>query len=90
MTVVGEINTPPLPLGYTWLQTGGPAVTLDNNAFARPTFTAPTVAAASPAVTLTFSLVVTNGFSCRANSTDCSMSQPSSVQSVDEMRTKSG
>jgi hypothetical protein len=61
-TTSSDPNTPSLPLGYTWLQTGGPAVTLDNNAFARPTFTAPTVAAASPAVTLTFSLVVTNGF----------------------------
>jgi LmbE family N-acetylglucosaminyl deacetylase len=43
-------------LQYSWLQTGGPAVTLTGSSTAKPTFTAPT----GPA-TLKFSLMVSNG-----------------------------
>jgi LmbE family N-acetylglucosaminyl deacetylase len=44
------------PLGYAWLQTGGPTVTLTGAATAKPTFTAP-----SGPATLVFSLTVGNG-----------------------------
>jgi LmbE family N-acetylglucosaminyl deacetylase len=43
-------------LQYSWLQTGGPAVTLTGSSTAKPTFTAPI----GPA-TLKFSLMVSNG-----------------------------
>jgi large repetitive protein len=45
-----------LALQYAWIQTGGPAVTLNNSSSAKPSFTAPT----GP-TTLTFTLVVSNG-----------------------------
>ena len=43
------------PLTYRWQQTGGPAVSLSNNAISQPTFTAP----GTPTV-LTFTLTVTD------------------------------
>lgn len=46
------------PLAYTWSQSGGPAVSLNNPTSAHPTFTAP----ASPTM-LTFSLVVNDSWS---------------------------
>ena len=49
-----------LAIKYAWTQTAGPAVALNSNAVATPTFTAPTLAAGAPSVTLTFSLIVTN------------------------------
>ena len=56
-------------MSYTWLQTGGTPVTLNNPAFQKPTFTAPTVAAGAPPQVLTFSLVVSNGFASSGIST---------------------
>lgn len=49
------------PLTYSWVQTGGPTVTLSNAAAARPTFTAP--AGTGTAQNLTFDLVVSDGVS---------------------------
>ena len=62
-------NQPPLPLSFTWLQTGGPAVALSDSGFVRPFFTAPAVAPNSAPVVLTFSLVASNGFASSAIST---------------------
>lgn len=59
-------NSPALPLVYTWLQTDGTAIALQNNGFARPYFTAPAVPAGSLPLVLTFSLVVGNGFTTSA------------------------
>lgn len=42
---------------FQWTQTGGPAVTLNDSTWARPSFTAPTVTVDTP---LTFELVVTH------------------------------
>ena len=47
-------------LTYAWTQTAGAAVTLTGANTAHPTFTAPTVPSGSPAMTLTFSLVVSD------------------------------
>jgi hypothetical protein len=49
-----------LPLTFTWTQTAGPTVALTGGSTARPTFTAPTILAGAPAVTLVFSLMVTD------------------------------
>jgi hypothetical protein len=68
-TASSDPNSPPLPLSYTWLQTDGLGATLNDNATAHPFFTAPSVAAGSPPVKLTFSLVVTNGFTTSPIST---------------------
>ncbi len=46
-------------LGYQWTQTGGIAVTLENNATVAPNFTAPTGLSADEE--LTFSLIVNDG-----------------------------
>ena len=47
-------------LTYAWTKTAGPDVTLSSTSAAQPTFTAPTLGANDAAVTLTFSLVVTD------------------------------
>jgi hypothetical protein len=44
------------------VQSGGPAVALQDSGLAKPYFTAPAVPAGSPSVTLTFQLVASNGF----------------------------
>lgn len=49
------------PLTYAWTQATGAAVTLAGATTAHPTFTAPTVPTGSPALALTFSLVVNDG-----------------------------
>jgi hypothetical protein len=58
-------NTPLRPLTFTWTQVpgppGSPAVTLTNASTANPTFTTPSMFAEDPPLTLTFSLVVSNG-----------------------------
>ncbi|MBZ5555615.1 MAG: hypothetical protein LAO21_23155 [Acidobacteriia bacterium] len=54
-------NTPPLPLTFDWVQVSGPAVTLSSTTAAKPTFTAPIVAAGTPAVQLAFQMSVNNG-----------------------------
>ena len=48
------------PLTYQWRQTGGTTVQLTNAGSATATFNAPAMAAGQPAVTLTFSLTVTD------------------------------
>jgi LmbE family N-acetylglucosaminyl deacetylase len=53
-----------LPLGYAWIQTSGPLVSLSGSSSKTPSFTAPT----GPA-TLKFSLVVSNGTQTSAPST---------------------
>lgn len=62
-------NQPPMPLSFTWLQTGGPTVALSDNGFVKPFFTAPTVPGGAAPVVLTFSLVASNGFASSAVST---------------------
>ena len=47
-------------LTYAWTKTAGPDVTLSSTSAAQPTFTAPTLGANDAAVTLTFSLIVTD------------------------------
>jgi len=50
-----------LPLGYAWVQTAGPAVTLVGDDTATPSFTAPSLADGGPSsVTLTFTLTVSD------------------------------
>jgi hypothetical protein len=62
-------NQPPMPLSYTWLQTGGPTVALSDSGFVQPFFTAPAVAQGATPAVLTFSLVASNGFASSAVST---------------------
>lgn len=64
---------------YTWTQTGGPSVTLNNPLTATPGFTAPTVT--SPTV-LTFSLVVTDdrGASSPASAVQVTVNPPAPNQ----------
>ncbi len=65
-----DTNTPPIPLNYTWLQSGGAALPnppgLQDPGFPKAFFTAPVVTV--PTV-LTFSLAVDNGFTSSAIST---------------------
>jgi hypothetical protein len=62
-TASTDPNSPALPLNYTWLQTAGtPTVTLNDSGLAHPFFTAPSLPAGTSSATLTFSLVVDNGF----------------------------
>jgi hypothetical protein len=68
-TMSSDANQPPLPMSYTWLQTGGPTVALNDSGYGKPYFTAPTVAAGATPVVLTFSLVASNGFASSAVST---------------------
>jgi hypothetical protein len=56
-----DTNNPPLPLSYTWVQSAGPAVALQDAGLVKPFFTAPSVPAGS-SVSLTFQLVTSNGF----------------------------
>ncbi len=68
VTLDGSGSTDPksLALTYAWTQTAGPTVTLSSATAVKPTFTAPTVTAAT---TLTFSLVVSDGTLSSAAST---------------------
>jgi hypothetical protein len=56
----GSSDPSALAIKYAWSQTAGTAVALNSTTVATPTFTAPTLVAGGPSVTLTFSLVVTN------------------------------
>ncbi|MCA8956541.1 MAG: hypothetical protein KDC87_10740 [Planctomycetes bacterium] len=60
VTLDGSGSTDPeaKPLAFTWVQTGGPAVTLSDPTAANPTFTAPESLANTD---LTFELTVTDG-----------------------------
>jgi PKD repeat protein len=60
VTLNGLSSTDPdghLPLTYSWIQTGGPEVTLSGNDSPTPTFTAPAMVAV-----LAFQLIVTDSF----------------------------
>ena len=64
-----DTNSPALPIFYTWTQTGGQALTgqgLQDSGTAHPFFAAPTLAPGAPPLALTFSLVVTNGYTTSA------------------------
>lgn len=66
VTLDGSASSDPdshLPLIYTWSQTDGPVVTLDNASGISPTFTAP-----STPTTLTFRLVVRDSFGLASES----------------------
>jgi hypothetical protein len=54
-SVSSDVNTPPMPLTYSWAQTSGSPVVLSSAAAVTPTFTAPATAG-----TLGFALTVTN------------------------------
>jgi hypothetical protein len=56
-------NVPPLPLSYTWAQTGGPALALQDAGRQKAYFTAPAMKAGSASIPYTFALVVSDGFS---------------------------
>jgi hypothetical protein len=64
VTLDGSASSTPsgAPLTYQWTQTGGPSVTLSSATAPKPTFTAPTVTQAMGPQTLTFDLVVSDGF----------------------------
>jgi hypothetical protein len=64
-----DVNVPPQPLIYTWIQSGGPAVTLLNGNAAKPQFVAPTLVPGSTPVVLSFQLAVCNSFNCGGIST---------------------
>lgn len=64
-----DTNSPPLPLNFTWVQSGGPSVTLSDTGFAKPFFVAPAVPQGSASVVLTFQMVASNGFASSAIST---------------------
>ncbi len=59
-----DVNVPsPLPLTFSWTQTGGPHVDLVNALTARPSFTAPPIDPVTNApITLEFTVDVNNGF----------------------------
>jgi hypothetical protein len=55
-------NSPPLPLiSWTWVQVGGPSVTLSDPTVSNPTFTAPIIATGKPPAFIQFQMTVTNG-----------------------------
>jgi len=56
-----DSNDPPKALTYSWVQTSGPAVTIQNADAAVATFVAPALAAGSANATLRFTLTVSNG-----------------------------
>jgi len=63
VSLTGVASSDPDPgdtLTYAWSQTGGTGVTLSDETAISPSFTAPTLASSDPALTLTFSLVVTD------------------------------
>jgi glucose/arabinose dehydrogenase len=57
LTGLGSTDSDGTVASYAWSQTSGPAVTLSSTTASQPTFTAPSVSAATP---LVFSLVVTD------------------------------
>ncbi len=62
VTLDGSASSDPagMAITYHWSQSAGPAVALSDAAVARPSFTAPLVAAGQPAATLAFSLTVSS------------------------------
>ena len=54
-------------VSYSWLQTGGPSVTLSDSTAVKPTFTSPTIA--STGLALTFDLTVSDGLGLAATDT---------------------
>jgi hypothetical protein len=74
-----DTNDPPLPLTYSWKQTGGTHVVLTAAKTATPTFTAPPAAvpgAASPPITLEFTVAVSNGLASSAAVTTVTVARP--------------
>jgi hypothetical protein len=75
LTAIGnDPNAPPLPLTFTFTQTGGPAVTLSaksvvaTNGAASVTFTAPSLGAGAAPLTLNFTVTASNGTASSAPS----------------------
>jgi hypothetical protein len=54
-------------VSYSWLQTGGPSITLSDSTAVKPTFTSPTIA--STGLALTFDLTVSDGLGLAATDT---------------------
>jgi hypothetical protein len=68
-------------LGYSWVQTGGPLVTLDNALSASPSFTAPDVAPGA-SVALTFELTVDDGTDTSTDTVVVNVSEALSLVTV--------
>ncbi|HET7787855.1 MAG TPA: PKD domain-containing protein, partial [Myxococcales bacterium] len=62
----GSVDPQGAPLTFAWTQSSGAAVALTGAGTSQPAFTAPTVADGSPAVTLVFSLVVSDSLASSA------------------------
>jgi hypothetical protein len=60
-SVSKDTNVPPLPLTFSWQQTGGPLVALTNPLTVKPTFTSPLVPGGGAPITLEFTVTVGNG-----------------------------
>ena len=67
-------------LTYAWAQTAGPAVALDDDESATPSFTAPTLAIGDADVTLTFVLTVDDGFATATDSVTITVTAPLDTQ----------
>jgi Ca2+-binding RTX toxin-like protein len=65
------------PLGYSWVQTGGPAVTLTGADSAQPTFTAP-----SGPASLTFELTVSDGQGTDTDAVTITVAAPAEVPTL--------
>ena len=67
-------------LTYAWAQTAGPAVALDDDESATPSFTAPTLAIGDADVTLIFVLTVDDGFATATDSVTITVTAPLDTQ----------
>ncbi|TRD14193.1 PKD domain-containing protein [Palleronia caenipelagi] len=66
-------------LSYSWVQTGGPAVTLSGNTTATPGFTAPTRAIGEADLALSFELTVDDGFATATDTVQITVTAPGNV-----------
>jgi hypothetical protein len=85
-TASRDTNVPPLPLTFSWTQTGGTHVDLANALTAQPSFTAPLLDPVTLApVTLEFTVTVSNGFlssAARVTVTDAQPAVPTDTVTI--------
>jgi hypothetical protein len=85
-TLSKDTNVPPLPLTFSWVQTGGPHVGLANATTAQPSFTAPPLNPLTLAPeTLEFTVTVNNGVltsSARVTVTDAQPAVPTDTITI--------